>query len=239
MNYFAIEHSMNRKIVGKIPHTKEIFYNCSVDDPNLIDRYHFQEIIGVPYLATPILHDRAKQTDIIDTYSVMGFGFGSMVISEKFKNLLTHFKIYSLQYFKTFLIHKNEKIENYWQTHISKIAYECLNFEKTIFVLKQYKEDGGVEIQEIMFRNLKEFLIYVQTLNYPKMLFIKSFYFVEHMNYDYFSLRYTEDCHNGIVSEKLKNEIEKQGITGIEFRPIEISSQNWRHSGEREKIYGL
>ena len=41
------------------------------------------------------------------------------------------------------------------------------------------------------------------------------------------------------VSEKLKIELEKNEITGIEFKPIEISFNEWYVSGgEREKIYG-
>jgi hypothetical protein len=42
-----------------------------------------------------------------------------------------------------------------------------------------------------------------------------------------------------IVSEKLKQEIEDAGCTGIEFQPIELSFNEWTIlGGEREKIYG-
>jgi hypothetical protein len=238
MNYFAIEGSMNTKIVGKIPHTKEVIHNCNVwDEPRFIDRMFFRKIEGIPIMSNAVLFPKAKLTDFIVTYG-MGFGHGSMLISDKLKNILDEFNVLGLQYFKTFLIHKNEKKENYWQTHISNLAYEYIDFDKTIFLLKEYCLDGSVNIQELQIANLNDFLIMTQTLEPPKMLFIKSFNFNKKMNLDYFALRYTEDCHYGIVSEKLKGEIESQNITGIEFRPIEIPSQEWRINGEREKIYG-
>ena len=57
--------------------------------------------------------------------------------------------------------------------------------------------------------------------------------------FDYFFIpHYINGNGYGIVSENLKNELENQGVTGVEFRPIEMSSQDWRHSGEREKTYG-
>lgn len=238
MKYFSVQGSMNTKIIGKIPHTKEVLHNCDVwDEPMFIDRMFFRKIEGTPILSNAVLFPKAKLTDFILTYGI-GFGFGSMLISNKLKNILEKFNVFGLQYFKTFLIHNNEKIENYWQTHISNLAYDYIDFDKTIFLLKEYSLDGSVNIQELQIANLSEFLIITQNLVPPKMLFIKSFKFNKKMNLDYFALRYTEDCHYGIVSEKLKKEIENQCITGIEFRPIEVNINEWLAGGEREKIYG-
>ena len=39
------------------------------------------------------------------------------------------------------------------------------------------------------------------------------------------------------ISEKLKQEIEDAGCTGIEFQPSYLSLNEWLHS-EREKVYG-
>lgn len=229
---------MNTKIVGKIPQTKEVIHNCHVwDEPRFIDRMFYRKIEGTPILSNAVLFPKTKLTDFIATPG-MGFRHGSMLISDKFKKVLEKFNLFGLQFFKTFLIYNNEKIQNYWQTHISNLAYEYIDFDKTIFLLKEYSLDGNVDIQELQIANLNDFLIMTQTLEPPKMLFIKSFNFNKKMNLDYFALRYTEDCHYGIVSEKLKEEIERQNITGIEFRPIAISLQDWLRSEEREKIYG-
>ncbi len=87
--------------------------------------------------------------------------------------------------------------------------------------------------------NKEDFLSMIETMKYPKILYLKNISFIELMNLDYFFLRNFEGIGNGIVSENLKIEIEKQGITGIEFKPIEISLNDWFGSnGLREKIYG-
>ncbi|MDP5201333.1 hypothetical protein [Flavobacterium sp. DG2-3] len=39
------------------------------------------------------------------------------------------------------------------------------------------------------------------------------------------------------ISEKLKKEIDDAGCIGIEFQPAELSSFEWIHGGERDKIY--
>ena len=54
---------------------------------------------------------------------------------------------------------------------------------------------------------------------------------------DFFSLKHLIGG-NFYVSEKLKQEIEVAGCTGIEFQPIELSYNEWVVSGgKREKIY--
>lgn len=58
------------------------------------------------------------------------------------------------------------------------------------------------------------------------------------MDLDFFSLRYAEDAHKGIISERLKNELLENKVSGIEFKPLELSLNEWLHCGEREKIYG-
>lgn len=56
---------------------------------------------------------------------------------------------------------------------------------------------------------------------------------------DFFILRHVEGGIKYIVSENLKQEIEEEGCSGIEFRPIELSYNEWvALGGEREKIYG-
>lgn len=53
------------------------------------------------------------------------------------------------------------------------------------------------------------------------------------------TIKYQKAYSLDVESEKLKNEIEKQEITGIEFKPIEVSLNDWLGSnGLREKIYG-
>ncbi|MGY0408907.1 MAG: hypothetical protein ACWIPJ_11255 [Polaribacter sp.] len=85
MKYFILQSSLNQKIVGKIPQTKEVIHNCHVEnEPKFIDQFHFKKIETTPILSNAVLYAKAKQTDLIEIGSI-GFSNGSMVIHNKFK----------------------------------------------------------------------------------------------------------------------------------------------------------
>ena len=238
MRYFAIEHSMNTKIVGKIPHTKEVLHNCDVwDEPKFIDRMFYQKIEETPILSNAVLFPKAKITDLINTYNVIGFSI-SMLISDKFKNVFEKFNLFGLQFFPTFIIQNNIKIDGYWQTHISEQAFKLLDFKKINFIYKK-RDCEKVIYEEINnINSLEDFLKCKEEKILPTELYFLNLILKEN-KFDFFFIpHYINGNGYGIVSEKLKNEIEQQSITGIEFRPIEVSLQDWMRSEEREKIYG-
>lgn len=64
------------------------------------------------------------------------------------------------------------------------------------------------------------------------------FHFIN-VNQDFFVLLHVEGVAKYIASEKLKNEIEHAGCTGIEFQSVELTLDEWlAQEGPREKIYG-
>lgn len=226
--------------MGHLPQVKEVVHNCHIsDNPNFIDRFPFEKIEVNPILSNAVLYSKSNQTDLIHTSSI-GFSYGSMLINDKFKTILEQFNCFGIQFYSTYIIHKEKKIDNYWQTHIYDIPYDFIDFTNTALLLK-YRDENGKPIQNYLERvsNKEEFLNMVEIMKYPKMLFLKNISFVKEMDIDYFFLRNYESASLGIVSEKLKNEIEEQKITGIEFRPIDVSLNDWLGSnGLREKIYG-
>ena len=238
MKYYSIENSLNEKVMGKIPQIKEFIHHCNVDsDPNSIDKFVFEKIKIQPILSNIVLYANAKQTDFINTYGHVGFGFGNL-FSDKFKLILEEFNHYGFQFFKTYIIQNNQKIENYWQSNIFDFPFDCVDYKNTTYLLKNRDINRNVITEIINFNNVDEFKSFVNEVRYPKMISFKDIYFNETMNLDFFTLRYTEGGNKGIVSNRLKEELEKNEITGIEFRPIELPLQEWYHSGEREKIYG-
>src|SRR5690606_17949075 len=188
--YFSIHNSLNEKIMGKLPQIKEVIHNCHVwDDPNFISRFPFTKIEIKPILSNAVLYAKAKQTDLIENGG-MGFSHGSILISDKFKNLLEQFNCFGVQFFPTYIIHKEKKIENYWQTHIYDIPYDFIDFKNTDLLLKDRDENRKPTQSYLERVNKKEFLDIVESMKYPKMLFMKNVLFVDEMDLDYFFLRY-------------------------------------------------
>lgn len=239
MRYFAIEKSLNEKIMGKIPQVKEFVHHCNVDnEPKFIDKFIFEEIKAPPILSNVVLYSETKQTDFIDVYGHIGFLSGNL-ISNRFKIILDKFNSYGFQYFKTYVIQNGQKNENYWQTNKFDFAYQYIDFVKTSFLFKYKNIDKNAVTEIIRFNSIDEFKSFTEQIRYPKSIFFDNIFFNDNMNLDFFSLRYTDSGQKGIVSERLKNEIEKEGLTGIEFRPIEISLQDWlKRDGPRDQIYG-
>lgn len=236
--YFAIEYGRNETLVGKIPQVKDFKHNCNVsDNSDFIDKFPFKKIEGSPILSIPILYPITKQTDIIDTYSNVGFSFGSLVISNKLKEILDQFNCYGFQFFPTYIIQDGSTYSNYWQTHICEMPFEYIDFKKTKALILNI-ETRKIVTESVEISYAEEFLSIVNSLEYPKSISLKDISFEDKMDLDLFFIRFFENSGRGIVSEKLKNEIEKQECTGIEFRPIELSLQEWYHNGERERVYG-
>lgn len=237
--YFSILNSLNKTTMGNLPQVKNVIHNCDViEDQNFIDKFPFKEIEINPILSNVILYSKSKQTDLIHTSSV-GFSYGSILISDKLKKILEKFNHFGVQFFPTHLIHKEKKIENYWQSHIYDIPYDFIDFKKTDLLIKD-RDENRKPIQSILSKVGKlEFFNMIQSIKYPKMLYMKNIVFNEEMNFDYFFLRNFEGSNQGIVSEKLKKEIEINNISGIEFKPIEVSLNDWfGYNGLREKLYG-
>lgn len=238
MKFFALESSLDKKIMGKIPQIKEFTHHCNIDEePNHIDRYIFEKVNIKPILSNVVLYSNSNKTDFINTYGHIGFLSG-FLISNKFKEILDKFNCYGFQFFETYIIHKNNKINNYWQANKYEFPYEHIDFLKTSFIYKDRDLNRNTVSEKINFKSLEEFLLFASKIRYPKQLFFEDFHFREDMNLDFFSLQYDESANKAIVSERLKIEIEKNNITGIEFRPIELSLQKWYNSEERGKIYG-
>ena len=225
--------------MGKLPQIKEFIHNCNIEsDPNSIDKFIFEKIKINPILSNVVLESKSKRTDFINTYGNVGFSFGNL-ISDKFKLILERFNCYGFQFFETYIIQDNQKFANYWQTNVFDFPYQYVDFEKTRFLFKDRDADKNIISKVINFKDVEEFKAFANQVRYPKWIFFKDIVFNQDINLDFFALRYTEGAQKGIISERLKNELEENGITGIEFRPIEISYQDWvKKDGPRDQIYG-
>lgn len=236
MKYYYIRNSLNKKVIGHYPQVKEVKYNCHVwNDPLFIDRFHFVKITVQPIVANAIIYAKAKLTDLIDSSS-MGFT-SKLLISDKLKSILESKRATGMQFFKSSVFRDGNEFEKFWVLHTYEFNMEYINFSKSKIIVRIKKKQGGTELKIVEVSSMEEFLKLTE-FHKQKMeiVSIENICLNSDVKEDFFFIK---TAGQYIVSEKLKEEIEEVGCTGIEFQPIELSFNEWTSlGGEREKIYG-
>jgi len=121
---------------------------------------------------------------------------------------------------------------------------EFIDFSKCKVIYRKKDDDFEVTFSaknvEIEVNNIKEFNDYiVKAKEKLETITIEKLSLTDNISVDFFSLKYVFGGVGYYASEKLKQEIEDAGCTGIEFQPVELSYNEWTApSGEREKVYG-
>ncbi len=245
MRYYTIQYSNNLKIIGKYPQTKSIKYNCHVwDDPRFIEHVHFEKIDFEPITANAILQLKSKQTDLINTNSSIGFS-KKLLVSEKLKTILLKNRATGLQFFRAPIIQNNLIIEDYWILNMYEFNNDYVDISKSkVFYNKKavdYKLSFNTIKEQIYFDTFQQFeqkkiqlwsdneeIIIIEKINLHAESIKEDFFMIDHIFGKLF-----------FISERLKQEIEETGCSGIEFQPIELSYNEWTASeGERERVYG-
>lgn len=238
MKFYFIRNSENKKIMGNYPQVKEIKYNCNVwDEPTFIEHIEFKKIDFEPITANAILYSNSKVTDLIN---VTGMGFTrKLLVSHKLKEIIEKRTKTGLQFFKSAIIHKNIVIEDYWILNAYKLNMNCIDFKKSNVFLKEGLFD---KLEKLNVSNIDEYEYEkdkIEKKGYPLNIFIEKIILMEDLDEHFLTINNVEGGVKYITSEKLKQEIEKAGCTGIEFQPIELSYNEWTApAGEREKVYG-
>ncbi len=235
MKYYILEPSLDRKIMGFLPQVNDINYNCNINDSRFIGNFLFEKIdITNPILATPILYKKSYLTDFIHVGGI-GFTF-KLVVSTKLKELIEESNYYGIQFFQISVIHNNILNNNYWLLHPYRFNLEGVDFRNSKLVTRKRNLDKTtyLEVQEI--NDLKEFNY---KINQGEKLSFSKILIKEDKNQDFFPLRYTLSGINFLVTKELRCKIEDDDCSGMEFRPSELSFNDWMVSGgEREKSYG-
>lgn len=161
----------------------------------------------------------AKLTDVISTALISSAG---LIVSEKLKIILEGSKLQKSVFIKLKLNHRSIILENYYRLFVeNEDRLKRVDFERSSFKIKRASKDLG----EALIASEGEFyekLASVQkesiaNLIVPSRLITKAF------DCDLFTNPFGTSL---IISEKLKNKLEDEKITGIkieELKNIEIS----------------
>lgn len=233
--FYSIKESMNVKIVGKYFQSENIAYNYG-DDPKFLNNVYFEKIDFTPITPVLILHKKAKITDLIS--NVNGGSGTHLVMSEKLKNIIEKYRKEGLQFFKTSIIKDKMEIDNYFSLNMYIGNNGFIDFSKSTIKFRRYDPKIIKSPEIIKVNSLIEFNELLENRNMFDEVSINNIFLNDKVDEDFFMLR---NVFGSLffVSEKLKQEIEDAGCTGIEFQPTELSYQEWSApGGERERVYG-
>jgi hypothetical protein len=213
MNYYRIEESTDLKIIGSYPQAQKANHLVPVDSP--VHLWKAKKIgskwdnnVSIP---EPILLKKAKLTDAISSV-VTG---GNLIISNKLKQILSSTNNDCIQFIQVNIFYNEKKIP-YWMVNPC-----CFGFENIDFINSEiWLTDAGItDVSKLSLLNINEFNEKCKELKPPMSLQFKKLAFLRNTQDDFFVIRYAVSGY-GYVSEKLKNEIEQAGCTGIRFMGI-------------------
>ncbi len=245
MKYYKINFTLSTKVRGnsdyikdyklKIP-TNKLFW----EEPKFIGSVRNEKIDFEPYLLDVELFQNSKLNDLIMDGGPIST---KLIISGKLKSILEDYRKTGMQFFNINILRKNEIFNDYWILNMYEFNQEFIDFGNCKIIYRKKDDDFDVTFSakniEIEANNIKEFNEYIgkakeklETITVEKLV-------LNNVNESYFILKNVNGGIGYYVSEKLKQEIEDAGCTGIEFQPIELSYNEWTApGGEREKVYG-
>ena len=214
MNYYRIFRSANSKQIGKYPQVYEAEVPTTVTDANYIVNLQFEKASDDTQLPKGILAAKAKKTDLI---SATFIGFSSkLFISKKLFEILHNSKFQGVQFLKTALIIQNKGEEEYYIVNPYELHYEYLDFNSSLF--NYYPSSFSPVEKQVYFNNVSELITGFKQLVTGQIIRIETPVFIQDCDVDFFPLNWVNDGFTGyFVSERLKDEIETAGCTGIVF----------------------
>lgn len=170
---------------------------------------------GFPNIDIPLifeLHKKAKLTNCLSQGAIASGGF---LVDEKVRDLLADFTLIAHKYYPTEIIgKKGEIIGNYKWLQIEEVLTEEIDYDKSVFY-----ETNGISI--IGERKIDSFQWYEEQKVEKGWRFgmnAKSVVLKRDSRLSKVDLfRLFPFDHEIIISERLKNAIEKSGITGFEI----------------------
>lgn len=249
MRYYRINFTLSTKVRGNGNYIKDyklkippILGQVYWEVPQFIGNVYNEKIDFEPYLLDIELFANSKINDFI----MQGGPISSMLIlSDKLKLILEKYRDTGMQFFNINILRKNEKINNYWLLNMYEFNQKFINFKESKIIYEKKDADFNVTYStrniEISVNSIDGFNTYLEEAKQNiEIITIRNLALKEDIiNEDFFALKYVSGGVGYYVSEKLKNEIENAGCTGIEFQPSELSYNEWtKPGGERERIYG-
>ena len=214
MKYFVIKNANEPDITGNVfsqisEHKSWVWDNHNFLrglNPNELPEKEFE----LNYL---ILHRWSKLTDFLsDSLIFMGFIFNTKV-----KNIFENHRLPSHKFYRTFIEAKGVTLKNYyWFFPINQLSKD-IDFDNSLFLISNRFVEAEIFDDEIKFTSISE-IIKFEKYNPNKRVRPKRIKMLSKISLDIF--QFGIFSFDWIISETLKNAIERNEITGYDLKQI-------------------
>jgi hypothetical protein len=210
MKYFKVSLSTNIKEIGSYPQIQSMTKNYDYDSNSSVYRLNnFKNKIPEfkPNLNSFVLDNHAKPTDVLSSAFLGSFG---ILINSKINKILSQFKLINhTKYLASVYFPKDDSILEYYWLHFLS------NLEKKIDYKESFFYSSGKHFLTIP--NYESYIEQKDSLGKFKKLYAKEIVikekFIKH--YDLFNI--PEIDSSIYISEKLKNVLVKENVTGVDI----------------------
>ena len=215
--FYRIEYSLEEKVTGiDDAQSSSAIYPVNIWDPIYINQWGHTLIPDYVVLPIPKIKTKANLTDLMSVFFT-GSG-GRLTISNRLKEILEKYSHGNIQFIPLTIYYKKKYLTNYWLTNILSFDNEkAINYRASLI----FECHFTTEIKMISMKDYENFKQTEIKLEWPNNLFIEKVVFKSKVDYNFCTVRRVSGGVGYFVSEKLKEEIELAGCTGIEFHPIE------------------
>lgn len=224
--FYKLRYSIDEKVIGRAEGLKSCHYDKDFfAKDSFINQGLWGPVEGSPGLPNAVMHKSVKMTDVIDIVSLSP---EYLIITKKFLDFLIPYFNTSYQTWKI-SIKKGDVDYEYYIFHLDFPKNDFINHEKSIYKIFEYDEnynriDLNQEIKAFSDVDLLEKRRKYLPLGI-RVPFLETVKFAINSNSKEDFFRSSTNGMTGYyVSEKLKQEIENQGFTGIDF--VELDKIN-------------
>lgn len=209
---YRIHYSTDKAEVGStFPQSQASENVISVDDPRHLWKQRIGKFRDDVVIPQPVLHRSAKLTDLISSAAISL----RLLVSDKLKRILeSNATAGDCEFSPVKLIDKKKELE-YWVINPIVFRMQLVDYPKSE---PWVTSSIGSKIREI---NIEDYSVYQklsQEFIAPERITLYNVSFVNQVEENLVILRYVDGGIGYYVSEKLKNEIESVGCTGILFK---------------------
>jgi len=203
--YYEIKNRTDSEVGNVYPQIS--FLNDSIHDVHKFNSNFNPDKIGE---LKADLNNRSILTDILSEVAFSSTGF---VLNAKVKNIFSNYNLINHTYYPIFLT-KDTKIFNYYRLHIFNEDFnDNINYSESKFNVTHY----GFKEDTMNLQSIDDYINFKTKYKTTKDIESEFIYLSSKMKeYDMFTI-YPYD-NNIYISEKLKKDLEKNNITGVEFK---------------------